>query len=250
MPRVLITGASSGIGAELAKLFAQHGYELILTARDEQRLREIGGAAAKIIVADLSDPATPERIHAAAGEVDVLVNNAGFGLLGRFATTDLTTELKMIQVNVTALVHLTKLLLPAMLAKNSGRVLNVASTAGFFPGPNMAVYYATKAFVVSFSEALSGELEGTEVTVTALCPGPTATRFGDTAGMKGTKLFQRGTVMTAADVARAGFDGLLRGRRLVIPGITNKLLVQSARFAPRSLILKISKSLTERVRTS
>ncbi len=185
---VLVTGASEGIGLELARLFARDGCRLALVARRAERLDALAvelrgrfGAAAAVIPADLADPGAPDGILAAlrarSMEVDVLVNDAGYGVYGPFASTDLGAEIGLIQVNVASLTHLTKLLLPGMLRRGRGRILNVSSTAAFQPGPLMAVYYATKAYVQSFSEALSDELEGSGVTVTALCPGPTATGF-------------------------------------------------------------------------
>ena len=180
----LITGASSGIGLDLARLFAKDGHDVVLVARSEGKLREIAaelerdfGMTAHVIVADLAKPDAPQTLVAQLPvDVDVLVNNAGFGVLGPFVETDLAKELEMIQVNVVALTHLTKLLLPPMVARRRGRVLNVASTAAFQPGPLMAVYYATKAYVLSFSEAIADELRDSGVTVTALCPGPTEGR--------------------------------------------------------------------------
>jgi len=174
----------------------------------------------------------------------VLVNNAGFGLRGAFVVIDLRQQLKMIQVNVTALTHLTGLLLPGMLARRRGRVLNVASTAAFQPGPLMAVYYATKAYVLSFSEALANETSGSGVSVTALCPGPTETDFRRRAGMENTRLFRAG-VMDAAAVARIGYQGMKRGARVVVPGWRNKLLAQSVRFASRAMTAQIARSLQE-----
>ena len=184
----LITGASSGIGLELAKLFARDGYELVLVARRVERLEELGreltqrhGVRCHTISVDLAQPdAAAEivrRLEGAGPAVDVLVNNAGFGVLGPLATTEPETAGRMIRVNIEALTQLTRALLPGMLARRRGRILNVASTAGFAPGPLMAVYYATKAYVISFSEALAEELRGTGVTVTVLCPGPTRTEF-------------------------------------------------------------------------
>ena len=197
---VLITGASSGIGLELARLFAADGSDLILVARREAELQSLAddmaashGISARVMTEDLSDLSAPQRIVDRLAtdelELDVLVNNAGFGLRGPAAELDLQRQLDMLQVNVTALTHLTRLLLPAMIARRRGGVLNVASTAAFQPGPHMAVYYATKAYVLSFSEALAEELGGTGVTVSCLAPGPTATEFADAADMRDTLLF-------------------------------------------------------------
>ena len=178
-------------------------------------------------------------------KVDVLVNDAGFGVYGPFSQTDGAKELEMIQVNISALTHLTKLFLPAMLERRCGRILNVASTAAFQPGPLMAVYYASKAYVLSFSEALANELAGTGVTVTALCPGPTDTEFQKQAGLEKTRLFSNPFVRDARSVARAGYEGMLSGKRIVIPGVANRLLAQSVRFAPRRFVTAIARSLQE-----
>ena len=177
--------------------------------------------------------------------VDVLVNDAGFGVYGPFAETAIGKELEMIQVNVMALTHLTKLLLAGMRARRAGRILNVASTAAFQPGPLMAVYYASKAYVLSFTEALANELAGSGVTVTALCPGPTITEFQKHAGVAQTRLFRSMLVMNASEVARAGYEGMLRGKRLVIPGVGNRLLVQALRVSPRSFVTAAARRVQE-----
>jgi short-subunit dehydrogenase len=254
---VLITGASSGIGLELAKVFAAHGHALALVARSADTLEGVArqletrhGIRALAVIADLSAPGAPDqvfdRVTNAGLRVDILVNNAGSGLGGAFAETDLATELRMINLNVTALTHLTKLSLPGMLERGAGRILNVASTAAFAPGPLMAVYYATKAYVLSFSEALAQELSGTGVTVTALCPGPTATGFQSAARIDGARLFRMPWVADAATVARLGFKGLMRGKRIVIPGVLNKLLPLIVRVSPRRLVTRVSRLLQER----
>src|SRR5437870_7149122 len=249
----LITGASSGIGLDLARLFAKDGHDVVLVARSEGKLREIAaelerdfGMTAHVIVADLAKPDAPQTLVAQLPvDVDVLVNNAGFGVLGPFVETDLAKELEMIQVNVVALTHLTKLLLPPMVARRRGRVLNVASTAAFQPGPLMAVYYATKAYVLSFSEAIADELRDSGVTVTALCPGPTETGFAAVADMTTARLFNIAKPMGSAEVARAGYAAMWRGRRVVIPGIKNKLLTQSIRVSPRRMVTTIVRKLQE-----
>ena len=250
-PLALITGASSGIGEGLARLLAEKGYDLALVARREDRLRALGDALAAshgirthVLPADLSDPSAPraivDRLSQEGLTADVLVNNAGFGVNGAFAETPEQAEMDMLQVNVVALVHLTKLLLPGMVARKSGKVLNVASTAAFVPGPWMAGYYASKAYVLSFSEALAVETAGTGVTVTVLCPGPTATEFADAAGLGQSGLFQAGNIMSGDEVARLGYEGLMAGRRLVIAGARNRALAFSSRLAPRSVLAAIA----------
>ena len=248
-PAVLITGASSGIGYELARVFARHGRDVILVARREDRLRELAErietesrVTATVIVSDLAGPQAPQEIHEAAAAagitVDTLVNNAGFTAFGTFADLPLENELAMIAVNVAALTALTKLFLPAMLSARSGRILNVASTAAFQPGPLMAVYYATKAYVLLLSEALAEELEGSGVTVTALCPGPTRTGFQASGGLEHSRLVQ-GEIASARSVAEFGYRALMAGRRVAIPGWRNWMLAQSVRFTPRRIVTRI-----------
>lgn len=249
MPTALITGASSGIGLELARIFARQGYRVVLVARNQKRLEEIAQelrpAEAQAIAIDLSLPGAPEEIHGKIPKIDVLVNNAGFGVFGKFAENSIAEELNMMQLNMTALVILTKLYLPAMIAAGSGKIMNVASTAAFQPGPLMAIYYATKAFVLSFSEAIANELEGTGVTVTALCPGPTATDFQERAQLQNSRLVKGKKIMDARTVAEAGYQALMAGKTLVIPGLANKLLAQSVRFSPRSMVTKIVRRMQE-----
>ena len=255
----LITGASGGIGLELARVFAAGGYDLVLVARSTAKLEELAGelrkhgGAVRVLAKDLAKPESPEEVFqelAAAGvAVDVLVNNAGFATYGPFVEIDLGRELEELQLNVVTLTHLTKKLLPGMLARRRGGVLNLASTAGFQPGPLMAVYYATKAYVISFSEALAEELSGTGVAVSVLCPGPTATGFQRRAGMEASKLFSGMLqVADAAAVARAGYEGFRAGKRIVIPGLLNKVGVQSIRVSPRALATRIVKRMQERRR--
>jgi short-subunit dehydrogenase len=256
-PTALVTGASGGIGLELARLFAKGGHDLILVARSEPKLKELaqylGGmyhGRVEVIPADLTDPEVPEALMGEIASrglaVDVLVNNAGAGYSGRFAEQDLQSVLDMIQLNVTALTRLTTLVLPQMIAARRGRILNVASTAAFAPGPLMAVYYATKAYVLSFSEAVRNELKGTGVSVTALCPGPTRTGFAAAAGISSSNLFNTPGVMEAAPVAEAGYRGCMRGKAIVVPGLLNKLMVFSIRFSPRWMTTMISRKLQER----
>jgi uncharacterized protein len=247
-PTALITGASVGIGLELAKEFAAGGHDLVLTARNQPKLEELAEqlraehrVAVSILPSDLSRPEAPVGIfNALAGSstgIDVLVNNAGFGNHGPFAELDVTQSLAMLQVNIVALTHLTRLFLPGMIERHSGKILNVASTAAFQPGPYMSIYYASKAYVLSFSEALAEELRGSGIGVTALCPGPTITEFQKRAGIENTPLFQNNT-MTAQAVARAGYAGLMRGKRIVIPGLKNRLLATAARFGPRGMVTR------------
>ena len=249
----LITGPSSGIGLDLAHLFAADGPDVVLVARSEEKLRALAaeleskhGIRTQVIVADLARPDAPREVFAAAPPVDILVNNAGYGLSGMFSATAARTELEMIQVNITALTHLTKLFLPQMLERKHGRILNVASTAAFQPGPLMAVYYATKAYVLSFSEAIAEELRETGVTVTALCPGPTATGFQKTANLGSEALLKVMKPVSSMEVARAGYRGTMRGQRVVIPGLKNKLGVQSLRVSPRAVVTRVVRALQER----
>jgi short-subunit dehydrogenase len=246
-PLALVTGASAGIGKELARVLAADGYDLALTARrtDElnalaDELRQAHGVACHVFPADLADPAGPRALFDAATAaglaVDALVNNAGFGDHGPFADADLGKLLRMIQVNVTALTELTGLFLPGMRSRGRGKVLNVGSVAGFQPGPLMAVYYATKAYVVSLSEALANELAGSGITVTCLCPGPTKSEFRSAAGMKEGKGFSVAQGMDTRAVAEAGVRGMHRGRVLVVPGFWNRLLIFTERFLPRRAV--------------
>jgi uncharacterized protein len=250
-PVALVTGASAGIGTELARLLAVD-HDLILTARRAEQLQALAtelkgrhGTACHVFPADLTDPGAPralfDAISGAGLTVDVLVNNAGFGDLGPFAKADLARALRMIQVNITALTELTGLFLPSMLARNRGRILNVGSVAGFQPGPFMAVYYATKAYVNSFSEALHSELRGSGVTVTVLCPGPVATEFASAAGMQSTRVFSAGQAMAARPVAEAGLRAMRAGRRMVVPGWRNRLLLFLERFSPRGMVIRAVK---------
>lgn len=248
---VVITGASSGIGLELAKCFASEGCRLVLVARNTGALESLAaelrrecGVEIRALPADLGLPETPARIFAelqqAGVTVDVLVNNGGFGAHGNFAALPLQRQVEMAQVNVTALMHLTGLFLPGMIERRRSGVLNVASTAAFQPGPGMAVYFATKAFVLSFGEALAEELAGKELTVTTLCPGPTKSNFGKVANFRGGDELTR-HAMSAEAVARYGHCAFRRGRVLAIPGLGDRLLTLVVRLTPRCLVRKLVK---------
>lgn len=250
---VLVTGASSGIGRELARCFAAEGCRLILLARKRQALQAVADelhaahkTQSEVFPADLAQSGAPARIfehlQVNGTKVDVLVNNAGFGAYGAFAQLGVDRQLEMVQVNVTALMHLTRLLLPAMVERRRGGILNVASTAAFQPGPGMALYFATKAFVLSFSEAVAEELAGTGVTITALCPGPTETNFAQVAGSRTTRPFAR-SMMSAESVARIGHRAFRQGRVVAITGLRNRALAFSVRLAPRFVVRKIAQRL-------
>jgi short-subunit dehydrogenase len=252
---VLITGASSGIGADLARLFARDGHGLVLVGRSRERLeglarelREAHGAEVRVLPADLAIPGAArelrERVAGEGVEVDVLVNDAGFGMRGRFAELDPARQLEMIQVNLVALTELTRLFVPDMVGRGRGRILNVASTAAFQPGPLMAVYCATKAYVLSFSEALSEELRGSGVTVTCVAPGATQTAFGEIAGVSRTRLFRSGT-MTSRAVAERAYSALNRGTALTVPGLRNRLLSASVRLVPIPAAARVARRLLE-----
>lgn len=252
----LITGASSGIGYELAKLFAADHTNLVLVARSSSKLAQVAdqlqgqhGISVKVVPLDLTAAPAPQflfdQLQREDVAVDILVNNAGYGKLGEFAKIPLQESLAQIQLNIAALTELTKLFLAPMLERHAGRIMNVASTAGFQPGPLMAVYYATKAYVISFSEALANELSGTGVTVTCLCPGPTDTAFQERAGTKNTRLFRKLHPMNADTVARDGYRGLMAGKTLVICGFRNWLLAEATRFGPRKLITSVSRKVMD-----
>ena len=253
----LITGASAGLGRELARLAAKDGHDVVLVARRRDRLEELAkeletahGVRATVIAANLGDRAVPsaiaDELHAKGIAVDFLINNAGFGTRGSFVHSDLVRELEMVEVNIRALMQLTRLFLPDMIARKRGRILNIASVAGFLPGPYMATYYASKAFVLSFTEALSAELAGTGVTVTASCPGPTATEFGSVAGGgKKTKLFQS-NVAQVEPVARHAYKAMMAGTIVAVPGFVNKLIAQSVRISPKSVLRSIAAGLNRK----
>jgi len=254
----LITGASSGIGYELAKLFARDRHNLVLVARNRDKLTQFAselqdqfGISAKAMALDLAAAPAPQflfdQLQRDGIFVDILVNNAGYGAFGEFAQMPENEILGQIQLNVTALTHLTKLFLAPMLDRHDGKIMNVASTAAFQPGPMMAVYYATKAYVLSFSEALANELHDTGVTVTCFCPGPTDTNFQKRAGMENSRLVKQIGATDAETVARDGYRGLLAGRTVVISGMRNWMVAESVRFAPRRLVTAISRWVQEKV---
>lgn len=240
----LITGASSGFGAQFARLFAKDGYNLVLTARSTDKLNRIKhtlegeyGVDVAVITKDLSQPYAAEEIFAftqqSSTEINVLVNNAGFGILGQFAATDMAKQQQMLNLNILSLTKLCHLYLPDMVAKGSGHILNVASIAAFAPGPLMATYYASKAYVLSFSDALATELKGTGVTVTALCPGPVNTGFAETAGFKNSLLFSEKPDNKAEKVALYGYRAMQRGKTVALPDIACRLGAFGVRLAPR-----------------
>ena len=246
-PVAVITGASAGIGVELARVFARHGHELALVARREERLNALadeiaaaGGSRPIVIIADLTQDGSAQRIGealaAAGAEPQYIVNNAGFGLLGAAANNDRAEQLAMIDLNVRVLTELSLAFIDA-LARHKGGVLNVGSMAGFLPGPGMAVYYASKAFVLSFSEALHSELSMRGVRVTVLCPGPVPTEFAERAGVKNKSLAPEIMSLPAGYVAEQGYRGLMAGRRVVVPGTVNKLLRALIWLVPRSVLL-------------
>ena len=246
----LVTGASAGIGVDLAECFARDGYDLILTARSEGPLNEVAqrlagahGVKTNVIAQDLGAISGGAALANAIGmrglKVDVLVNNAGYGHAGALTSSDLATQLGMIDLNVRALVELTYLFWDRMLANKSGGVLNVASTAAFQPGPLMANYYASKAYVLSFSEALWEEARGAGVRVSCLCPGPTESKFRERAGTGKTRLAQSAKVMPSALVARQGYEGWKRNKRVVVTGARNAMQAALVPFIPRATLLGI-----------
>jgi uncharacterized protein len=253
---VLITGASSGIGAALAEQFARDGHTVLLAARSYDKLQAMATALSKkhgVVVeafrADLEATDGAHALHAAVKArghvISALVNNAGYGLYGEFDATRLDAEHAMMQLNMVSLVSLTKLFLPDLKATR-GRIMNVASTAAFQPGPYMAVYYATKSFVLSFSEAIAEELRG-QVTVTALCPGPTASGFQDKAAMHDSALVNGKKLPTSAEVAAAGYAAMQRGQRVYVPGVMNWLMAQSIRYTPRRVVTWLVRQMSKPV---
>lgn len=254
-PIALITGASSGIGADLAREAAKDGYDVVLSARRVEPMRALAGeletygAAATILAADLSKSGGAQEL---AGEIDrrglaidLLINNAGLGANGAFAASDSVRIGEMLQVNIVALTELTRLMLPAMIARKRGRVMLLASTASFQPGPQMAVYCATKAYVLSLGEAIAYELRHSGVTVTTVCPGATATEFSRVAGTENIALHRSAvsSVMSSAEVARIGYQGTKAGRRVVITGFVNRVMATVARISPHAMVLPIASSM-------
>ena len=252
METALITGASGGLGEEFARLCAADGMNLVLVARSEEKLETLGkelqgkhGIRVTVLPHDLSLPDAIEQLTAELKnkniEPDILINNAGFGAYGLFHETSYEQEKSLIAVNIAALTELTKILVPAMVKRGSGKILNIASTAAFQPGPLMAVYFASKAYVMNLSLALSEELRGTGVTVSCLCPGPTKTGFETNANMGSSRLFRLGS-MDAVTVARIGYDEMKHGRPLVVAGLRNKIGAFATRLIPRLLAAKIARS--------
>jgi short-subunit dehydrogenase len=250
----LVTGASVGIGRDLAIVLAENKHDLVITARNEAQLNSLAeevktkyGVRAEVIVMDLAKPqaaaALFEEVQRRNVAIDILINNAGFGGHGRFDTENVDQILGMLQVNIVALTHLTRLFLPGMIERKRGRIMNLASVASFLPGPLMAVYFATKAYVLSLSEAISSELKRTGVTVTAVCPGPTRTEFGKRAGINSAPSFHDGLSMDSMPVARIGYRAMMRGKRVIVTGLQNKLLTLSTKILPRRLLAASVKKL-------
>jgi short-subunit dehydrogenase len=255
---VLVTGASGGIGYELARLFAKDRYNLVLVARSGDKLSQIAaelqkefGISVQTVALDLTaEPAARGLFNQLQSEgvvVDVVVNNAGYGVFGEFAGMAEEEIQGQIELNVSALTELTRLFLPGMLERRGGKIMNVASTAAFQPGPLMAVYYATKAYVLSFSEALANEVAGTGVVVSCFCPGATDTGFQKRAGMENSRLFKKIGAMNVKTVAHDGYRGLMAGKTLVISGMQNWLVAESVRFAPRKWVTAVSRWVAEKV---
>lgn len=254
----LITGASNGIGLELAKIHASKGGDLVLVARNKSKLDELKTELEKqfrvsvyAISKDLSLTNAAQEIYNETNkeniQVDYLINNAGFGDFGMFAETEWNKELQMINLNITTLTHFTKLYLQDMIKRRSGKIMNVASTAAFQSGPTMAVYCATKAYVLSFTEAISNEVIDKGITITALCPGATETGFQAAGGLEESKLFKDKKLPTAKEVAEYGYSSMVKGKTVAIHGIMNYIMSNSIRFIPRALVLKVSRKILDKV---
>jgi short-subunit dehydrogenase len=250
MKTVLITGASSGIGLELAKEFARNNVNLVLVARSEGKLQLLASelrssdtVSIQVLAKDLAKPQSAKEIYDWCVQqnitIDYLVNNAGFGDFGLFVESDWSKQEQMISLNITSLTYLTHLFLPGMTQRNFGKIMNVASTAAFLPGPMMSVYFATKAYVLHFSEALSEEVKGIGITVTALCPGATTSGFQEAAAMEDSRLVKGKKLPSSAEVARYGYKAMLRGKTVAIHGIGHYLMANSVRFAPRAWVLQL-----------
>jgi hypothetical protein len=252
---VLITGASGGIGYELAKLFACDHHNLVLVARSADKLTQVAtelqahNISVKTIALDLATPLASKFLFDQLRDttIDTLVNNAGFGAFGEFAQMPEAEILGQIHLNITALTELTRLFLPSMIQRRSGRIMNVASTAAFQPGPLMAVYYATKAYVLSFSQAIANELRGSGVTVTCFCPGATHTGFAQRAGTENSRIFKQFGAMPAERVARDGYRAVMEGKTIAISGAHNWIVAESVRFAPRKVVTAISRWVAEKI---
>jgi len=253
----LITGASGGIGLDLAELHASKGGDLVLIARSIEKLEEIKAkfeqqykVRVHVIDKDLSVPDSAKEVYDELKQqnisVDYLINNAGFGVYGMFAETDWEKELQMINLNITSLTHLTKLFIGDMIRNGGGKIMNVASTAAFQPGPLMAVYYASKAYVLSFSEAIGNELSGKPVTVTTLCPGPTVTGFQNAAKINESRLVKGRKLPTSKEVAEYGYNAMMKGKSVAVPGLLNSLLIFGVRFFPRSFVVKAARFVQEK----
>ena len=257
MKTVLITGASSGIGYEFAKIYAKKGYNLVITARRKNNLDRIKqelesfdtAICVDIIVLDLSKQNSAKELYEVVKQrgilIDTLINNAGFGVYGNFIETDIEKEIDMIELNIKSLVVLTKLFLKDMVSRNNGTIINVASTAAFQPGPLMSVYYASKSFVLSFTEAIRNEVRDTNVNISVLCPGPTDTEFEKSASLEESSLFTKLKVMKPEKVAIIGYKGVNRNKSVIIPGILNNILITFNKIIPRALVINIVRKLQE-----
>lgn len=248
----LITGASSGLGTEFARIHASKGDNLVLVARGKDKMEALKtefekqfGISVYVISKDLSVQSAPKEVYDELEvqkiHIDYLINNAGFGDFGVFAECDWKKQFQMINLNIMALTYLTRLFLPDLVKNKFGKILNIASTAAFQPGPTMSIYFATKAFVLSFSESIANELKGTNVTVTALCPGATETGFKAAAALDNSNLFKGNQIATSKDVAEFGYNSMMKGKTVVVHGFVNTLMSQSVRFAPRNIVTAIAR---------